>query len=239
MTRSWTNSDISRTLRFSSASFSTVIHAAVIAAWIVTTLPPEGLQTKAFENHAIPVYRPPPDRVPTQPGSHESVRYIKFAPPGDGIGDGAHSFGDSKPKPRIIGDVSDKGKDSVTAPEAPPTVGKDSVYSVLDVDVAVARTANSAAPAYPLKLLEKHISGYVNARYIVDTTGFADTTSFVVLDATNPEFTTAVRDVLPYMRFEPAKIGTEKVRQLVQQQFTFKINETAAIPTAKTSPRKP
>jgi hypothetical protein len=33
----------------------------------------------------------------------------------------------------------------------------------------------------------------------------------------------AVREALPYMRFSAAKIGTMKVRQLVEQPFTFKI----------------
>jgi len=79
----------------------------------------------------------------------------------------------------------------------------------------------------------------VNAQYIVDTTGFADTTSFIVLQSTNTEFTSAVRDVLPYMRFEPARIGLSKVRQLVQQQFTFKITEPVAAAPAKPAPRKP
>jgi len=135
--------------------------------------------------------------------------------------------------------ATSSGKDSVTAPSVPPTKGQDSVYSVIDVDIAVVRSASSAAPAYPLKLLEKHVTGYVNAQYIVDTTGFADTTSFVVLQSTNTEFTSAVRDVLPYMRFEPARIGLSKVRQLVQQQFTFKITEPVAAAPAKPAPRKP
>lgn len=240
MMRSWANSDTSRALRYSSASFSAVFHVVVIAAWVIATLPPDGLIAKAFENHSFPIYRPPPDRVPTQSGSRESVHFIKLGPVGEGFGDGAHGAGNAKPTPAVKDTAGDKAKDSVTAPEAPPAKGPDTVYSVLDVDVAVARTASSAAPAYPLKLLEKHISGYVNAQYVVDTTGFADTTSFLVLDATNPEFTAAVREVLPYMRFEPARIGTSKVRQRVQQQFTFKITEAAAIPTSKTSsPRKP
>ena len=238
MNRSWTYSDVTPALQYSSASFSTVFHVVVIAAWVVATLPPAGLATKAFENHAIPIYRPPPDRRPTQAGSKESVRYVKLASTGEGLGDGGHTSGNAKPTPVAKDTAVSKGKDSVTAPEAPPTKGQDSVYSVLDVDVAVVRSASSAAPAYPLKLLEKHITGFVNAQYIVDTTGFADTTSFVVLQATHPEFTTAVREVLPYMRFEPARIGTAKVRQLVQQQFTFKITEAAA--AAKPAPpRKP
>jgi hypothetical protein len=73
------------------------------------------------------------------------------------------------------------------------------------------------------------VQGFVNARYVVDTTGFADTTTFVVLDATQPEFVGAVRDALPYMRFHPAKIGQNKVRQLVQQRFTFQIADTGKV----------
>jgi len=238
MSRSWVNSDVTPALRYSSASFSTVFHVVVIAAWVVATLPPDGLLTKAFENHAFAVYRPPPDRVPTQSGSKEAVRFVKLAPIGEGLGDGTHGFGNAKSTP-IVKDSVRSGKDSVTTPEAPATKGQDSVYSVLDVDIAVVRSASSAAPAYPLKLLDKHVQGFVNAQYIVDTTGFADTTSFVVLQSTNPEFTTAVRDVLPYMRFEPARLGTAKVRQLVQQQFTFKITEAADATPPKPAPRKP
>jgi hypothetical protein len=239
MNRSWEDSDVSPALQYSSASFSAVFHVVVIAAWVVATLPPAGLATKSFENHAIPVYRPPPDRLPNQSGSGESVRFIKLAPVGPGFAEGTHTFGNAKPTPVSPDTAGNKARDSVTAPELPPSKGQDSVYSVLDVDVAVVRSASSAAPAYPLKLLEKHITGFVNAQYIVDTTGFADTTSFVVLQSTNPEFIIAVRDVLPYMRFEPARIGPAKVRQLVQQQFTFKITEAAAAAATAVKPRKP
>ena len=64
--------------------------------------------------------------------------------------------------------------------------------------------------------------------YVVNTTGFADTTTFQVLDATNPGFVAAVRDVLPYVRFTPAKIGAMKVRQLVEQRFGFRIKPDSA-----------
>ena len=48
-----------------------------------------------------------------------------------------------------------------------------------------------------------------------------------------PEFVVAVKDALPYMRFSPAKIGRMKVKQLVQQQFSFKINDTAVVAPKK------
>jgi len=85
-------------------------------------------------------------------------------------------------------------------------------------------------------LLTAHIMGSVSARYVVDTTGFADTASFEVMKSTNPEFTTAVREALPYMRFTPAKIGSVKVRQLVEQQFSFKITDTATVAPPKKKP---
>ncbi len=241
MMRSWVNSDATPALRYSSASLSAVFHVVIVAGWILATMPPDGLDTKAFANRVFPVYRPPPDRAPTQPGTRGSVRFIKLSTLADGFGSGTHGFGYERPSAILKDQGMAKGKDTLTSPEAPPSRGQDSVYSVLDVDVAVVRSSSSAAPAYPLKLLEQHVQGYVNAQYIVDTTGFADTASFVVLQSTNPEFTTAVREVLPYMRFDPARLGTSKVRQLVQQQFTFKITEAAEVPKPikAPAPRKP
>jgi protein TonB len=178
-------------------------------------------------------YIPPPDRAPSDPGSRETVRYIAVAAPGPGSGAGPQLMGNAKPTPPDTA-LGDKSKDTLTAPAVPPSTGPDSVYSILEVDTAVVRSASSAAPAYPMKLLEAHIMGYVQAQYVVDTTGFADTSSFRAIKATNPEFVTAVKDALPYMRFRPAKIGQAKVRQLVEQQFSFKITDTGAVaPRAK------
>ena len=140
-------------------------------------------------------------------------------------GEGARTIGNALP---ITIQEGSAPKDTASAPVAPPQPSHDSVYSILDVDTAVVRSANSAAPAYPLNLLQAHITGYVQAQYVVDTTGFADTTSFTVVKSTNPGFIVAVREALPYMRFTPAKIGSLKVRQLVEQQFSFRITDSAA-----------
>jgi hypothetical protein len=211
---------------------SIVFHAATITAWVFATMPQPNVEQGSIANHVF--YLPPPDRVKSPGGSGERVSYVKFGPEGPGSGEGARLMGDARPTAisQSLGRDT-TAKDTVAtqpAPAGPP----DSVFSVLEVDTAVARLASSAAPAYPLKLLDKHVQGYVDARYVVDTTGFADTSTFEVLKSTNKEFVDAVRDALPYMRFAPAKIGSAKVRQLVQQQFTFKISDADS---AKASPK--
>ena len=218
-----------------SAVLSVIVHAAVIGGWIVGTLPAPDVETESFANRVY--YIPPPDRTPSQPGSREAIHYIKMALPGPGFGDGPHEMGDARPTMELDKTVGDRAKDTVSAPPVPPSVGQDSVYSILEVDVAVVRASNSAAPAYPLSMLKAHISGSVTAQYVVDTTGFADTSSLKVMSATHPDFVTSVREALPYMRFEPARIGAMKVRQLVEQQFSFKItNDTTATTTAAKKP---
>lgn len=219
----------------SSASLSVLAHAAIISAWVIGTLPRHDMPFDSVRRE--PIYLPPPDRAPTQGGSREAVRYIKLAPTeGPGMGEGPRVMGDARPPATPDEIVGDRAKDTVTSPAVQPSKGEDSVYSILEVDVAVVRAANSAAPAYPLKMLQAHISGAVAAQYVVDTTGFADTASFHVLNSPRPEFIQAVKDVLPYMRFEPAKIGNMKVRQLVEQQFSFKISD---VDTTAAKPRKP
>jgi len=219
----------------SSASLSVVTHAVIIAAWVMGTLPSPGMPFDSVRRE--PIYLPPPDRAPSQGGSREAIKYVKLAPQeGPGIGEGPRVMGDARPPATPDEIVGDRAKDTVTSVPVPESKGEDSVFSVLEVDVAVVRAANSAAPAYPLKMLQQHISGSVAAQYIVDTTGFADTASFHVLNAPRSEFIQAVKDVLPYMRFEPAKIGHTKVRQLVEQQFSFKITD---VDTTAAKPRKP
>jgi periplasmic protein TonB len=219
----------------SSASLSVLTHAAIITLWVMGTLPTPGMPFDSIRRE--PIYLPPPDRAPSQGGSREAVRYVKLAPTeGPGVGEGPRVMGDARPPAKPDEIVGDRAKDTVTSTPVPASSGQDSVFSVLEVDIAAVRAANSAAPAYPLKMLQAHISGSVAAQYIVDTTGFADTASFHVLNSPRPEFIQAVKDVLPYMRFEPAKIGNTRVRQLVEQQFTFKFTPAE---TTVAKPRKP
>jgi hypothetical protein len=236
MMRFWFESYVVRVTLVGAAIVSVIVHGALITFWVVSTLPTAGLDNASIANHVF--YIPPPDRAPTHPGSRETLRYIDLTTQfGIGTGDGPQTFGDGRPTPASV--TAGDQKDSVMSAPLPAANGPDSVYSVLEVDSAVVRSAKSAAPAYPLKLLEAHIMGYVNARYIVDTTGFADTASFHVMTATNPEFIDAVKEALPYMRFQPAKIGAMKVRQLVEQQFSFRITDGDSAATPPLPKRKP
>src|SRR3954463_12250211 len=171
MMRLWLQSRAVRATAAVAGVISVAFHAATIAAWVVATLPQGNVEQGSIANHVF--YIPPPDRVPTRGGSREGVTYIKLAEQGLASGDGPRMMGEARPvtSDETVGRDT-TGKDSVVTHEAPATSGPDSVYSVLEVDTAAVRSASSAAPAYPLKLLEQHVQGFVNAQYVVDTTGF-------------------------------------------------------------------
>jgi hypothetical protein len=236
MMRLWVQSYSRPSTTVPVAAASGVVHAVVIAVWVVATLPSAQVAPDSIANRVY--YIPPPDKAPGGAGAtHEVVHFVSLA--GASTGEGApRSAGDAPPTPAAP--VARPQRDTVLEPTPvtpTPAGNADSVFTILEVDTAVVRSASSAAPAYPLKLLQAHITGSVLAQYIVDTTGFADTASFQVVKATNPEFVDAVRDALPYMRFKPAKIGPVKVRQLVEQNFSFKITPDTVIAPARV--RKP
>jgi len=124
-----------------------------------------------------------------------------------------------------------------TAISLPNLLG-DSVLTEIEVDSAVKRYEWSAAPDYPITLLRQNIEGGAFIIYVVDTLGMADTASMKVINATHEEFVQAVREAMPKMRFRPAILGGYKVRQLVQQNFSFKIQRPDSIlPPIKKPPQ--
>ena len=99
----------------------------------------------------------------------------------------------------------------------------ESVLTELEVDSAVRRDPFSAAPEYPLDLLGLNIEGSAFVLYVVDSTGEVDMRTYRVVRATHPGFAAAVQRALPRMRFSPAVLHGQPVRQLVQQNFAFRI----------------
>ena len=225
--RLWVESYARATPISTSALFSIVTHAALIGAAALTTRRPSTIEGDGIENRTY--YLPPPDRHPGQQGSAETIKYIELAPIGVGAGFGQAGVIADKPpiEHELSPTIGDLGRDLTSTDAAPPLAGQDSVFSELQVDSTVARYPGSAAPAYPLDMLRQNVQGSVVTQYVVDTTGFADTTSLKVIRSTHPDFTNAVRAALPFMRFYPAKVGLHKVRQLVEQEFSFKIEQAA------------
>jgi len=73
------------------------------------------------------------------------------------------------------------------------------------------------------------MEGLVQARYVVDTTGMVDTASVEVVQSNDPRFSESVRNALGQARFRPAIRAGKAVRQLVVQQFRFRIEPPAEI----------
>ncbi len=98
-------------------------------------------------------------------------------------------------------------------------------YQLIEVDSAAVRDPSSAAPVYPPELEARGVEGHVILRFVVDSTGLADLTTVLTVEATHPAFNRAVREALPKMRFRPAKVGNRAVRQLAEQLFAFQVVE--------------
>lgn len=106
---------------------------------------------------------------------------------------------------------------------AEPAQQGDNAFSVLEVDSAVVYDPTSAAPEYPMHLMNQGVEGFAAVRYVVDSTGLVDTMTYRVITATHGDFAVAVRRALPNMHFRPAMQSGGKVRQLVEQTFRFRM----------------
>ena len=105
-----------------------------------------------------------------------------------------------------------------------PTKVGNEPYFEFQVEKPVQQIPGTGTPRYPDALRSSGVEGEVQAQFIVNEDGKAETNSFKVLKATNDLFAAAVRSALPQMRFYPAEVGGKHVRQLVQQSFQFKLD---------------
>jgi protein TonB len=115
---------------------------------------------------------------------------------------------------------SSKGVVGGTAP-----VNTDQPYFEFQVEKQVQTASNSVQPRYPDMLKSANVEGEVLAQFVVDTTGRAEMNTFKVLKSSHELFTQAVKNALGNMKFYPAEIGGRKVKQMVQQPFTFALTK--------------
>ena len=102
----------------------------------------------------------------------------------------------------------------------------DQPYFDFQVEKVVSQVPGTSNMRYPDMLKSANIEGEVMAQFIVDTTGRYEAGSFKVLKSSHDLFTAAVKNALPNMRFYPAEVGGRKVKQLVQQPFTFTLTKS-------------
>lgn len=221
-----TNARASYLLAAEGYAISVVFHAAIIGGALVAT---HQVKPSDLANSFTPVsFFIPRDRIA---GTRPKQERITFVSPDASGGDGGAKIDDNATRVRTAEVEPGPGLQELSSQLAaeetpPPAPSVDSVMTVLEVDSAAARYDDSAAPPYPPNLLERRIEGTVGVQYIVDTTGYADTTSVVILSSTHEDFAKSVRNTLPAMRFRSAVMDGRKVRQLVQQMFAFRIDTT-------------
>jgi protein TonB len=112
-----------------------------------------------------------------------------------------------------------------TGVETKAVANDNNTYFEFQVEKPVMQAPNSPTPQYPDILRQAGVEGEALVSFVVDTTGRADPASFKVIRTTHELFATAVKNALPRMRFIPAEVGDKKVRQLVQQPFSFAITK--------------
>jgi hypothetical protein len=218
-------------LKAAECAFASILaHAWLV--WFAVGLTQDGRQIPSDEREARVFFLLPPDRVDVRVRQTETIQWGKL---GGDLEDGMHLTqpGEGRRIREPAYGARRWGERSGARGELPfgPTLPfvPDTVFSVLEVDEMVERYEGSAAPVYPHDLLAMGAEGLVQAIYVVDTTGWVDTTTIQVVRSDDSRFTQSVLTALGLMRFRPAKRGGKTVRQAVEQQFRFRILPAAQV----------
>ena len=221
-----------------STAFSVAAHAVLVGAAIYGTgVRARQLDQSIAERVALLHYLPPPDRRPASDNIVEHLRYVDLGSRGQALP--VRADGQVLERPGATRSSGTAGQQHDEAPSQAPAAAfesRDSVYSMLDVEETAVRTAGSAAPAYPPELMTEGKEGGVYLRFVVDTLGRADAASIEVVRSAHPAFTQSVRQALPLMLYTPATIAGRRVRQLVEQNFEFRITRPAPAEHTRAQP---
>jgi protein TonB len=214
---------------------SFIVHGVLIAAAVVLTAAERGVFEKPKQEKVdfveVKKDEPPPPEEPPPPPPPD----VAAPPPPKGfqvltapveIPDVLPDIDLSK---RITdeADFSGKGVAGGTAKGVgdKPVVQTDQPLFEFQVEKPVTQLPGGSTPRYPDILRQAGVEGEVLAQFVVDTVGRAEMGSFKTLKSSHDLFAAAVKSALPGMRFIPAEVGGRKVRQLVQQPFSFAIQK--------------
>jgi len=105
------------------------------------------------------------------------------------------------------------------------TVMRNGAYSADGVDRVVMPLANNPVPTYPRSMQAAGIETNFVVVFVVDSTGRVDNQTLEFPATAQPVFADAVRRALGRSRYRPAEMGGRRVRQLVQQEFVFRLEK--------------
>ena len=225
-------SNAAHTPRIGGSVWSTIGHAAFVAAAVaLTAVPPDRMRDVPEPRvHIFPVV--PPPVAPTAP--HDPVANsptFAAAPSGAptlpivvDIPVGVQPIDLSRaatrstdfPLPgRPAGRPDGTGDGNATGSR------ESGAYSSDQVDKPVLLRPGMPAPSYPERLRSAGIGGIVVVEFVVDTLGTVENGSMRLLQTDHDLFAAAVTRVVPTLRFLPAEAMGRKVRQLVRLPFRF------------------
>jgi TonB family protein len=155
--------------------------------------------------------------LPQLPASFDLVLPDPPAPPEYSVDDAAMEIGSNGVS---VDDVLGLGVGGVGRRRAPGLYG---AYDEVAVERPVAALPGNPKPRYPGRMANRSIETNFNVYFVVDTTGTVDRATVELPPSVLQEFASAVRDVLFDWRFVPAELGGRRVRQRVQQPFSFRV----------------
>jgi TonB family protein len=124
---------------------------------------------------------------------------------------------------RDFGDVDTRSLVNASAMWALTHPGKHGAYTQDVVERVAWPQRDNPRPRYPTELQRAGIEGSLLVEFVVDSTGRVDAKTLSFPTGAQPGFLRSVRDALLRSRYFPAELAGMRVRQLVQQQFTFVI----------------
>ena len=101
--------------------------------------------------------------------------------------------------------------------------GDSGPFRAAEVEEPARARATGVFPRYPRELRETGVQGEVMVQFVVGADGRPVMPSVKVLRSSHMLFTEAVREVLPRLRFTPARLAGQPVAQVTQYPFTFSI----------------
>ncbi len=197
---------------------SLIVHGLIALPYLIPPSPPDRAQGPVEQQV---VFLVPPDQELGRPEAGDGIDWSGVT--GTGGASREELRKEEKP-PEVVVPVGTEGETAPTDDLKPgPPILTETALTEIEVDSVVERDPTSSAPKYPPRLLEKNVEGSTFVYYVVDTTGRVDTATIQVVRATHPQFAASVREALAQMKFRPAIQSSRKVRQWVEQNFSFRI----------------